>query len=362
MNSEVALTISDDSWLELCNIAEGTFSPLKGFMTKREHDSVVTDLHLPTGEPWTIPITLDLPPDYEKDLAPSTTVQLLNSAQQLVGKLEVSDVFRVDVDRCIKSIFGTSDPAHPGVALEARRSPFRVAGPVELIEYQSVLFPELALSPRQTKEIFAAKGWKTVVGFQTRNPLHRAHEYLHRVAMEVCDGIFLQPLIGWKKQDDFTPAAVVEAYQEQLRCFYPSQRALLGVLRTPMRYAGPREAVFHAIIRRNYGCTHFIVGRDHAGVGNFYGKYQAQELCAEFSDLGIEILPLKGPYYCSKCLTIVTEKTCGHGTEFEESVSGTKMRAMLSADQRPPENFMRREISDVLLKLAKEDRLFIGGA
>ena len=189
--------------------------------------------------------------------------------------------------------------------------------------------------------------------------MHRAHEYLQRVALELTDGLFIQPLIGWKKGDDFSPEAVINAYEKMTEEFFPHNRVVLGTLRTPMRYAGPREAVFHAIIRKNHGCTHFIVGRDHAGVGNFYGKYEAQELCKSFGkNLGIEILSLCGPFYCRKCGTIVTEKTCGHGDKYVMDISGTAVRKMLSQGKRPPIEYMRKEISDVLINLNKKGKLF----
>jgi len=215
------------------------------------------------------------------------------------------------------------------------------------------------LTPAETKKIFKQNNWLTVTGFQTRNPIHTAHECLQRKALEITDGLFIQPLIGWKKKGDFTPEAVVKAYEKMIARFFPPHRVQLAMLRTPMRYAGPREAVFHALIRRNFGCTHFVVGRDHAGVGNFYGKYDAHKLCRQFNDLGIKILYLQGPYYCKKCGTVVTEDDCRHGPEQAIPISGTEIRSLLSQGKVPPRELMREEIADVLLALQKKDRLFV---
>ena len=353
------ITIRDDSWLEICNIANGTFSPLSGFMTKKDYDSVVNDMHLNNASPWTIPITLEIPEESKNTITKSNTLILKNTCGLAVAQLDVEDVFTINSASDLKKIFGTDDKNHPGVAMEKSLSPLRVGGRISLKIQQEDLFPEISLSPSQTKAVFKERNWKTIVGFQTRNPIHRAHEYLQRVAMELCDGILLHPLIGWKKGDDFSPKAVIAAYQKQISEFYPNERVLLSALRTPMRYAGPREAVFHAIVRRNHGCTHFIVGRDHAGVGNFYKTYEAQSLCAQFTNLGIEILHLKGPYFCSKCDQIVTEKTCPHGDKYTVSISGTKVRQMLSCGTRPPEHYMRKEIADVLCDLSKNGELFV---
>lgn len=360
--SQAEITISNDSWLEICNITNGTFSPLSGFMTSKDYESVINNMHISNGEPWTIPITLEITESDRNSITKSNTLLLKNTNGLPVAQLDIEDIFAIDTTNDIKKVFGTNNEEHPGVAMELSRSRFRVGGKVSLKLQQESLFPEISFSPNKTKEIFKEKKWKTIAGFQTRNPIHRAHEYLQRVAMELCDGILLHPLIGWKKGDDFSPKAVIKAYQKQILEFYPTERVLLAALRTPMRYAGPREAVFHAIIRRNHGCTHFIVGRDHAGVGNFYKTYEAQELCAQFTNLGIEILPLKGPYFCNKCGQIVTEKTCSHGDKYTVPISGTKLREMLTCGMRPPEDYMRKEIADVLCDLAKSNELFVDTA
>ena len=355
--SRVELQINAESWLELVNLVDGVLHPLKGFMNSRDYRSVVDGMRLTDGSPWTIPVTLELPENQRAQIIAAGMVTLVNEDGEPVGELTVEDVFQVESADLAK-VFGTDEMAHPGVRKEAERSRWRVGGAVRLLKRFPFTFPDLNLSPAETRALFKAKGWQTVVGFQTRNPIHRAHEYLQRVGMEFADGIFVQPLIGWKKADDFSPLAVVAAYRAMFEQFYPQAHAALGLLSTPMRYAGPREAVFHALIRRNHGCTHFIVGRDHAGVGNYYGMYQAQELCATFDDLGITVLPLRGPFYCSKCDGIVTDKSCSHGDDEVLSVSGTKLRKMLLQGERPPVEYMRAEISEVLIGLARENKLF----
>lgn len=361
MAKEHRITVDFDGWLELGNIADGTFAPLKGFMDERAYRAVVDEMRLPTGEPWTIPITLAVDERVTKSLGSGDSVVCTDADGEAVGLVEVCDVFRVDARKDSISLYGTDSTAHPGVRRELERSPFRVAGRSKLLRQVPHPFPEYALSPAETRELFAGKGWSTVVGFQTRNPPHRAHEYLQRVALEQVDGLFLQPLIGWKKAGDFTPEAVMRGYECQLKGFYPERRVVLGSLMTPMRYAGPREAVFHALVRRNHGCTHFIVGRDHAGVGGFYTKYQSQEIFSTLPDLGIRIMPLKGPYFCRSCGGIATEKTCPHGEDEVANISGTQIRALLTSGTMPPQEIMRPEVSQVLLDLAARGALFGDG-
>jgi sulfate adenylyltransferase len=357
------LEIGIESWMEISNIAHGVFSPLNGFMDSKDYHSVVENMHLANGSPWTIPITLDAPENRLQEIMKSEKIALkaIGNSQIIIAEIEIIDVFPIDFENDSKKIFGTDEMTHPGVKKEFQRSKFRVGGAVIMRNDMDHDFPDIDFTPKQTKKYFKDSNWKTVVGFQTRNPLHRAHEYLQRVGLEVADGLFIQPLLGWKKEGDFTPEAVVSAYQKMMKEYYPANRVLLGTLMTPMRYAGPREAVFHAIIRKNFGCSHFIVGRDHAGVGNYYGKYAAHQLCSEFTDLGIEILQLHGPYYCGKCQGIVTEKSCCHGDEHTFELSGTEVRKLLAGGERPNDNYMRREISDILIDLSKGNKLFIKG-
>lgn len=371
---EVSLPVGSDAKLEVANILNGTFAPLAGFMTGENYRSVVDDMHLSAGagaeansRPWTIPVTLEVSADDVAAVKAAEFVRLSDETGKALARMRVEDVFKVDYGRDLKKVFKVDSADHPGVCKESARSPYRVGGRLERIESEQVDhaagdtgddFPYF--SPAQSRAYFAKQGWRTITGFQTRNPLHRAHEYLHRVAMEVSDGLFIQPLLGWKKAGDFTAEAVFAGYRKMTDDFYPHDRVLLGSLRTPMRYAGPREAVFHALIRRNHGCTHFIIGRDHAGVGGFYGKYEAQELALSFRDLGIEIRPLCGPFHCNTCGGIVTEKTCGHSGDAVEEVSGTLMRAAFTAGRLPPEKFMRREVSEVLLRLQEKGNLIYG--
>lgn len=354
------ITVDYDTRCEIINIGNGTFAPLKGFMDSADYKSVVENMHLKNGEPWTIPVTLDIPDDLVNEIVHDDKVLLKDAEGNEIAELTVEDIFKVNYENDLKKIFGTDDKQHPGVLKEISRSPIRVGGKLNVFIQRDEMFGEHSLTPHEARIRFAENGWKTVVGFQTRNPIHRAHEYLQKVGLETVDGLFVHPLIGWKKADDFAPVAIVKAYEEMIKHFYPEKRAMLGLLKTPMRYAGPREAVFHALIRKNYGCTHFIVGRDHAGVGNYYGKYEAQELISQFNDLGIEILKLCGPYFCTQCNSIVTEKTCPHGDEFELSISGTQVRHLFKSGQTPPENYMRKEIADVLLSLQKDNQLFCG--
>lgn len=338
---------------DLIYIVNGVFYPLGGFMDDREYQSVVEAMSLADGSPWTLPIHLAISPEVYDKCKSGGTVGLAYQGKT-IGTLENACVYRITVEE-IGKIYGTTSEKHPGVRKEKERGAYRLGGRINLQD-DSVL--DGALSPAQTKAVFRERGWRSVAGFQTRNALHRAHEYLQRVALEVCDGLFINPVTGWKKAGDFTEAAVMAAYQKMADDFYPKDRVYLAGLKTQMRYAGPREAVFHAIVRRNLGCTHFIIGRDHAGVGDFYGLYEAHELAgriAKGGKLGIELLLLHGPFYCEKCGQIATDMTCGHEEKYRISVSGTKMRQSLLAGDIPDERFMRAEISACLLSLGREN-------
>ena len=354
---EQVLDINQDAYLDICNIALGVFNPLKGFLDGNDYRHVVDDMHLASGEPWTIPITLDVDEARMDEVLKSDKI-ILKFQNKVVAFMFPSDVFKVHYDKDIVKVFGTEDISHPGVKREISRSPFRVGGEIQFVEEDVGERENYELKPEETKALFKDKGWKTIVGFQTRNPIHRAHEYLQRVALETVDGLFIQPLLGWKKKGDFSPQAVVQSYQRMVNEFYPKESVVFGSLNTSMRYAGPREAVFHALIRRNYGCTHFIVGRDHAGVGAFYDKYAAHRLCEQFNDLGITILRLHGPFYCNRCMSIVTEKTCAHTEMDITQISGTEIRAMISQEKFLPKEYMREEISEVLINLYKIGEAF----
>ena len=344
-----SITIDRDQYLELEKIGLGAFSPLTGFMNESEFCSVVKDMRLPSGEVFSLPVVLDVDESCAAEIRNCAVVDLV-FAGVLVGRIFPSDYFKCARADAAKRIYGTDDASHPGVRNFYNLKPVFVGGEIELVERARFDISGDELTPQETRRIFQSKGWKRIVGFQTRNVPHRAHEYLLRVALEHSDGLFVQPLVGRKRVGDYKPEAIMHGYRILIAEFFPIERVVLGVLSTQMRYAGPREAVFHAIIRRNYGCTHFIVGRDHAGVGNWYGLYDAHELTRKFDgDLGIEIMRLKGPYHCSRCDGIVTENTCPHAqTDYVEEISGTYMRRILNSGSRPDPHLMRQEVVDSL--------------
>lgn len=354
----VKYELNKELFQECINIASGLFYPLDGFMSSKDYYSVIDKMVLSNGEVWTLPVSLDL--DKETyDRAIQTNRVDLYYGGKYVAILYINDYFIIDANKDVKKIFGTDDINHPGVAYELARSSFRVGGRIVIID-DSILND--SLSPRKTKNFFESKGWKSIAGFQTRNPIHKAHEYLQRIALDVCDGLFINPLVGWKKIGDFSEQAVIESYEIMIENYYFGLNVYFETLKTPMRYAGPREAIFHALIRRNLGCTHFIIGRDHAGVGSYYGKYEAHELAKKLAkryDLGIELMLLSEPFYCRKCGQIVSEKTCGHKSEYSEKISGTLIRDLLANGEKPSELFMRPEISDCLIKM--QDKKFILG-
>ena len=343
----IELALDRRQYLELEKLGLGVFCPLEGFMTEDQFHGAVEQMRLPSGEVFPLPVVLDVGDEEAARLRGADRVTLTHRGTT-VGHLAVESVYTCDQERVAEQIFGTTERAHPGVRHFMDSGSWFVGGPVTLTERVPDELSPHELTPETTKATFAERGWQTVVGFQTRNVPHRAHEYLLRVALEIADGLFVQPLLGRKKIGDFTPEAILTGYRTLIADFLPADRLVLGILSTAMRYAGPREAVFHAIIRRNYGCTHFIVGRDHAGVGDYYGKYDAHRLIAEVqSELGIEILRLFGPFYCRVCDGIVTERTCAHWRTTPDDVaeiSGTDMRAILLDDREPDPNLMRAEV------------------
>jgi sulfate adenylyltransferase len=333
---------------DLRALATGAYSPLVGFMGAKEHQSVTESMRLPDGTLWSIPVCLGIPDGVRIDAG---RLALRGEQGELLGVLEVTEVFERDRAAEAELVYGTTDPAHPGVA-RVLSSPARaVAGPIE-----AVVAPlegpvgSRALTPAETRVAFAERGWSTVVGFQTRNPVHRAHEYLMKCALEIVDGLLLHPLVGPTKEGDVPAEVRMRAYEAVLG-YFPSPRVLLAALVAPMRYAGPREAVLHALVRKNYGCTHFIVGRDHAGVGSYYGTFEAQQLIASLpaEDLGIVPLRFDNAFYCRRCLAMATGKTCPHPDADHVALSGTQVRAMLSAGQLPPPEFSRPEVAELLI-------------
>jgi sulfate adenylyltransferase len=348
--------------LDLEKIANGTFTPLEGFMGSAETAAVAKDGRLPDGRPWTIPILLQTPPDVAERAQGQSEALLWNAEENKpAGTIEITEVFRFDPDSVAASVWGTTSREHPGVARFLDAGPHAVAGPIRLVEHSSSLIPPAYdLDPAAVRAEFRRRGWKTVTGFQTRNLGHRAHERLQKTALEMTDGLLIHPLIGWKKPGDMLPEVILDGYRILIDRYYPAQHVVLAALTTAMRYAGPREAVFHAIIRRNFGCTHFIVGRDHAGVGGFYAKYAAHRAFDRYTieELGITPLLLHGPCWCSVCEDVVTEKTCPHGEAAWRDISGTEVRAMIARGERPPDFYMRREIADFLIERARRGPVF----
>ena len=341
------LVLNRSQYLELEKLALGVFRPVAGFMNEDEFRGVVDVMRLPSQAPFPLPVVLDIGREDAARLKGRPSVSLVFGNEE-VGRLSPESLFTCDKETVARRVFGTAEAAHPGVRFFMKGGDHFVGGPVELKRRATFDVSAWELGPDETRAEFARRGWKTVVGFQTRNVPHRAHEYLQRVALEIADGVFIQPLIGRKKKGDYAPAAIVAGYRALIGNILPERRVLLGVLTTTMRYAGPREAVFHAIVRRNYGCTHFIVGRDHAGVGNYYGLYDAHALVRRFDgELGITVLCLSGPYHCSICDGIVTERTCPHETTAPHAVrhiSGTDIRATLVGGTAPDPHLFRPEV------------------
>jgi sulfate adenylyltransferase len=346
--SVAELSLTERQYLEFEKIALGAFAPLSGFMNEDEFVGVVHHLRLPNGQLFPLPVVLDLSADQVASVTGSQSVTLLFDDQE-VGELRPESVFRCDKVEVARKVYGTDDVAHPGVAHFLRMGDTFVGGEVRLRSRVRFDFSEYELTPAETRAHFEAHGFKTVAGFQTRNVPHRAHEYLQRLALEHCDSLFIQPLVGSKKPGDYLPSAILAGYRVLIDEFLPADRVLLGVLSTAMRYAGPREALFHAIIRRNYGCTHFVVGRDHAGVGNYYRLYEAHELTRRYErELGISILRFSGPFYCRRCDGIVTQRHCPHidtDPNAVTQISGTSIRAMLSKGTSVRPELLRPEVA-----------------
>jgi sulfate adenylyltransferase len=334
-------------------IAGGALSPLTGFMGPADYERVLTDMRLANGLLWPIPVTLAVDDDTAAAIQPDQEIALCENGRVL-AIMEVSAQYPYDKQREAERVYQTTDSAHPGVARLYRQGDVLLAGDIWVVDLPSAAqteFPELRHTPAQTRRMFARRGWRRIVGFQTRNPIHRAHEYIQKAALEIVDGLFLHPLVGETKGDDIPADVRIASYQAILRDYYPAESVLLGVFPAAMRYAGPREAVFHALIRKNYGCTHFIVGRDHAGVGNYYGTYDAQRIFDGFKkeEIGIEILPFDYTFFCHKCGMIVSAKTCPHDRENWVFLSGTQVREMLERGEMLPPEFTRPEVSKVLI-------------
>lgn len=372
-----ALPLSERSLSDVVCLGTGVYSPLTGFMTRQNYWRVLDDMRLAPeavrGEaarkgslPWSMPVTLPVPPDVAAGLRIGRSVRLIDGRQRLIGIMRVEDVFERDAEYEAMQVFRTTDAAHPGVADLYGQSRVLVGGDVTLLSGDGdeeaavshgepasagpAMRPLYSFTPAQTRAEFARRGWRRVVGFQTRNPVHRAHEYIQKCALEIVDGLLLHPLIGATKDDDVPAPIRLRSYETLLQNYYPEDRVLLAAFPAAMRYAGPREAVFHALCRKNYGCSHFIVGRDHAGVGNYYGTYDAQRIFDEFTpeELGITPLFFEHAFYCHRCGGMATTSTCAHGREERVTLSGTAVRRMLRDGELPPPEFTRPEVARVL--------------
>ncbi|HDT13402.1 MAG TPA: sulfate adenylyltransferase [Candidatus Aminicenantes bacterium] len=343
------LTIDAELVSDVENIATGVYSPLKGFLGEADFRSVLASSRLRGDVAWTIPIVLDVDRATADGLKEGREVLLAVGGGSPVAVLHLEEKYGIDRGEMAEKVFGTRDPAHPGVAKVLGLKEVFLAGPVDLLEMTPTPFDRWKLAPRETRVLFESKGWRTVVGFQTRNTPHLGHEYVQKAALTFVDGLFINPVIGRKKKGDFKDEVILASYEEAIRRYYIKDRTAMAILQMEMRYAGPREAIHHAIIRKNFGCTHIIIGRDHAGVGSFYPPFAAQDIFADFPDLGITPMFFRSFSYCRTCGSVVNEKICPHPPEEHIQFSGTKIRDLLVKGECPPPELMRPEVARVIM-------------
>jgi sulfate adenylyltransferase len=347
------LVVGERELSDLEMLAVGALSPLTGFQGEADYHTVLDSMRLANGLPWAIPVVLSVSEDQAHQFGNGGSVALLPAeGADALAVLRVTETFKRDKAKESVAVYRTDDAEHPGVKAVLDAGDYCVAGTLEVISLPAHDdFPNYRLTPAETRAVFAERGWKTVVGFQTRNPIHRAHEYIQKCALEIVDGLLVHPLVGATKGDDVPADVRMRCYEALFEGYYPKDRAMVSVFPAAMRYAGPREAIWHAICRKNYGCTHFIVGRDHAGVGSYYGTYDAQQIFKEFEpgELGITTLNFEHSFWCESCEGMASPKTCPHGEETRVSLSGTKVREMLRNGERPPQEFSRPEVADILI-------------
>jgi len=344
-----SIKLNHEQVSDLENIAFGVFSPLEGYMVEKDYRNVLNHMRLSNDLPWPIPIVLDVSIEDAKKLKEGKDIALLNPSGVPVGIFYLEERYLFNKEEMAEKVFQTKDTAHPGVAKVMEMKDVLLGGAIELIQETPTPYFKYKLKPIETRILFNEKGWRTVVGFQTRNTPHIGHEYVQKAALTFTDGLFVNPVIGRKKRGDFRDEVILASYDELIKHYYLKERAVMAILQMEMRYAGPREAIFHAIIRKNFGCTHIIIGRDHAGVGNYYSPYAAQDIFDEFPDLGIVPLFFKSFYFCKRCNSVVNEKVCPHPSSEHINFSGTKIREMLIEGKIPPPDLMRPEVARVIL-------------
>jgi sulfate adenylyltransferase len=351
-NSLPQVQVDSRQLADLEMLANGAYSPLNGFMTRNDYLEVVNEMHLSNGLPWSVPITLAVSTEQAAILSEGSLIALVDAQGTLQAIMTIEEKFGYDKQLEAKKVYRTTEEAHPGVKVLYQQGEVLLGGTVHVVALQQQAFYQYRLTPTQSRQMFIERGWKRVVGFQTRNPVHRAHEYIQKCALETVDGLFLHPLVGVTKDDDIPAEVRMRCYEVLLEYYYPADRVILGVLPAAMRYAGPREAIFHALMRKNYGCSHFIVGRDHAGVGDYYGTYDAQHIFSEFDPAKLGITPMffDHTFFCRACDSMASKKTCPHGSDQHLTLSGTKVRQMLQVGEIPPREFSRPEVARVLIE------------
>ena len=348
------VSISSDLANDVENIADGIFSPLEGFLGQQDFESVIKRGRLANDLAWTIPIVLDLDKETAKKMKEAGDVLLKNPDGVGVAILHVEEIFSFDKTAMAEGVFGTTDSAHPGVSKTFSMSDYLIGGKIDYLQRpKNTAIRRYRMTPLQTRQAFVESGWRTIVAFQTRNPPHVAHEMLQKTSITTRDGVFVNPLIGKKKSGDFVDEVIVKCYETMIKHYYPENRCKLATLHTEMRYAGPKEAIHHAIMRQNYGCTHIIIGRDHAGVGSYYDPFAAHKIFDDYTDLEISPIFFPAFFYCRKCLTFTNQKACPHGVDDREQISGTKLRSMIQQGKAPNEFILRPEVSQVILNHPK---------